>query len=510
MDTILPPPPSPAFRQRCAASLTHPVTLFAVLVLLLNDLAFKALWSNPWTTGKLSDLAWVIFASPLLITLLSPLAGGRELRQRVAFLTAYVGLPALYAAFNTFQPLHDWIMRGFGLLTNGSAGSPLDVTDSLVIPFGLAVALWVWRRSGVERAALRSRLTLIAVGGAAFATVATSPFPVDYGITSIEVDEDGTLIARNHNEAPSLEVDYLSWDGGLTWTVQETNTFVSTLVSTDRVDTPRGSYIIEGRNVLYEPKEGSRGVIYSTPNWNDANVWTQSKSTRFDVRALAAQPYGVVYHEQSRNVIVALGIQGVVVVTPKEQGTPVAVAHYKSGSFTRVGKMVTLLADHHFWFPSVAVALSFTLLALRLSTGKGAYPLGDCTLATVFLSAILSGLLLTIIVGTPAFEALPESHFDILARSSLDLPATGVVYIFCFLACLMARKQLKRWRELSMGIVIISLIFVVVFSAWIQTGMATWFAKLAALVLAGLAVWTLTKLYARNQVDPILPDGHPQ
>ena len=76
MDTTLPPPPRASFRQRCAASLTHPITLFAVLVLLLNDLVLKALWSNPWTTGKLSDLAWVIFASPLLVTLLSPLAGG--------------------------------------------------------------------------------------------------------------------------------------------------------------------------------------------------------------------------------------------------------------------------------------------------------------------------------------------------------------------------------------------------------------------------------------------------
>ena len=510
MDTILPPPPGPTFRQRCAASLTHPVTLFAVLVLLLNDLVLKALWSNPWTTGKLSDLAWVIFASPLLVTLLSPLAGVSVVRQRVVFLTAYVGLPALYAAFNTIQPLHDWILGGFRLLTNGFAGSPLDVTDSLVIPFGLAVALWVWKQSGVERANLRTRLTLFAVGVAVFATIATSPSPVDYGITSIEIGEGGTLMARSHNEAPSLEADYLSSDGGFTWTVQETSTFASALVSADRVDTPRGPYIIEGPNVWYEPKEGSREVIYSTPNWTDANVWIQSKSTRFAVRALATQPYGMVYHEQSRNIIVAMGIQGVAVVTPNGKWAPVAVAHYQSGSFARVGKMMTLLADHSFWLPSLAVALSFTLLALILSTYKSAYPLDFCTLVAVFVSAVLSSLLLIVIVGSPAFEGLPESHFDILARSSLELPVILVVYTFCFLACLMARKQLRRWRVLSMGLAIITLILIVVFSTWIQTGIALWVAKFSALVLSGLAVWALTKLYARGQGNSILRDDQTQ
>ena len=516
MDTTPPPPPRASFRQRCAASLTHPVTLLAVLVLLLNDLVLKALWSNPWTTGKLSDLAWVIFASPLLVILLSPLAGGNTLRQRVAFLTAYVGLPVLYAAFNTFQSLHDWIMGGFGLLTNGSAGSPLDVTDSLVIPFGLAVALWVWRHSGAGLGSLRTRLTLIAVGVAVFATIATSPSPVDYGIRHIEVGEDGTLRARVYYHNASLYVYFLSLDGGQTWTVPEMGSFSSTSVSADRADTPRGSYVIEELDVVAESKDGSREVVYSSPPWSDANVWIQSKVMSLENRGLAAKPYSIIYHEQSGNVILAVGIKGVVIGTPDGRWAPVAVTNYESADFSRLNKMATLLSDPFFWIPSVAVALSFSLLALVLSPYKaegplldeGGGPRLDCRLVTALASAIFSALLLITYVGLLGPVGSEDIFGDLPPEFSLH--ASVFVYMFCFLAYVLGRKQFKRWRVLSMGLAIITLILIVVFSTWIQTGIAHWVAKFSALVLSGLAVWALTKLYARSQGNSILRDAQTQ
>ena len=36
--------PNTGFRQRCASALTHPVTVVALAVLLLNDVLFKSLW----------------------------------------------------------------------------------------------------------------------------------------------------------------------------------------------------------------------------------------------------------------------------------------------------------------------------------------------------------------------------------------------------------------------------------------------------------------------------------
>ena len=109
-----------SFRRRCKSALTHPVTMVALAVLLVNDLVLKALWPHPWTTGKLSDLAWIVFAPSLLVYVLSFAVRGDVRAQRAAFIAAFVGLPLLYATFNTFASLHDLILRGFSLVTGAT------------------------------------------------------------------------------------------------------------------------------------------------------------------------------------------------------------------------------------------------------------------------------------------------------------------------------------------------------------------------------------------------------
>ncbi len=83
------------FRRRVESALTHPATVAALAVLLLNDLLLKAIWPHSWLTGKLSDLAWLIFALPLLAFPLSFAARGSLGARRLAFLAAYAGLPLL-------------------------------------------------------------------------------------------------------------------------------------------------------------------------------------------------------------------------------------------------------------------------------------------------------------------------------------------------------------------------------------------------------------------------------
>ena len=114
-----------AFGRRCEAALVHPATVAALVVLLLNDLVFKSVWPDSWVTGKLSDLAWVVFALPLLAFLLSLVLGKSAIGHRVAFVASYVGLPLLYAAYNTFEPVYYWIIRGLSI-ASGSAGSPQE------------------------------------------------------------------------------------------------------------------------------------------------------------------------------------------------------------------------------------------------------------------------------------------------------------------------------------------------------------------------------------------------
>ena len=202
------------FRRRCASALMHPATLAAVTVLLANDVVFKSLWPDAWATGKLSDLAWMVFAPPLLAFLLSFAAGRHAALQRTAFLAAYVGLPLLYAAFNTFAPVHDGILRGIGLIGGDGPRSPLDPTDSLVIPLAMAAAVWVWRRPSLESENMRTRLAVLAAVIAALASVA-STYDVDWGITQVGKTGSGALGAHASSDLASNDA-YLAYES-LEW-----------------------------------------------------------------------------------------------------------------------------------------------------------------------------------------------------------------------------------------------------------------------------------------------------
>ena len=259
-----------SFRQRCASALTHPATVVALAVLLLNDVVFKSLWPGSWVTGKLSDLAWVVFASPLLAFLLSLVSRGNRAFERTALLVAYVGLPLLYAAFNTFAPVHDWILRGLSLASSGTTGSPLDTTDSLVIPFGLGIALWVWRRRVASTESLRLRLALIVAALATLASIASSPIEPDPGIRYVGTSVDGTAYAGRQSYA-----NFQSTDGGFTWArVDDVPSDITW--GGESVETPRGRYEIRGAEIVLVGADGHSEVVYSARYLQQSgNRWIQ-------------------------------------------------------------------------------------------------------------------------------------------------------------------------------------------------------------------------------------------
>ena len=114
------------FRSHCSSALTHPVTVAALVVLLLNDGCSKSLWPDSWVTGQAERPGVggfriaVAGVRPVAVPEPAPRsAGGRRSSLRT------LGLPALYAAFNTFEPVHDRILWGLSLVAGGTAGSPI-------------------------------------------------------------------------------------------------------------------------------------------------------------------------------------------------------------------------------------------------------------------------------------------------------------------------------------------------------------------------------------------------
>ena len=370
------------FRRQAASALMHPVTLAALGALLVNDLLFKGLWPGTWIPGKLSDLAWMAFAPPALAYILSFAPLGSAWRQRAAFAAAYAGLPLLYVAFNTFQPVHDAILYVLGFVGGDGPRSPLDPTDSLVIPFALVAAVWVWRRPPLEAKSARARLTLLVAVTAIFASVASS-YATNWGIRDVGRTASGTLGAYVSSDFPASGGTYESMDGGLTWTKMSDEYVPLETQEWRELEVKSPSRNVFTIDVAYAQiitsygASGSRDVVYSYENLRSSgNRWMQAlDKIDIEARVIATEPLNLFYDDQSGNLIVAMGIQGVVVVAPDGTSRQVAVGRYSPTDFSFGSKARTFFASLLLWetAPSTGVALlltiSFAALALPTSAG---------------------------------------------------------------------------------------------------------------------------------------------
>ncbi len=481
---------NPSFRRRCESALTHPVTLAALGALLLNDLLFKALWRNPWTTGKLSDLAWVIFASPLLAFLLSLAARGNRTAERAAFAAAYIGLPILYAVFNTFAPVHDAILRALSLAGGTGAGSPLDPTDSLVIPLGLAAAIWVWRREPAGAGSLRTRLGLLTAAVAALASVATSYPDPEVGVTSVEIKADGTT-TYIYNEWRYNE-----------WRKPALDQEEEVVGDSQSAETPRGTYSIEGAYIM-RTRDGRREVAYSAAYLQEAgNINVQTRATQsLGRRWITTEPYAIVYEERTGNVIVAMGLQGVVIGTPDGQWKREAVGKYAPTNFSIIRKALLLL-DWQLWLLALALSLSFTALAMAL-----AFP---TALRLVFAAlAIIPSVASALWFNGVGGSGDPWSVETALGLGLDALMATVTAVISLWpsvitLAMSMPQLMLKYpseirgrlWRVTIAAFAAMHALIALSFLLWAQLGIDFFLANASAVALVAIAAIILAKYLA--------------
>lgn len=150
-----------------AHPLLHPVSLAAIALLVLNDHVLKAAWPGA-LTGKLSDVAGMIFFPLLLAAVAQQLRPSLRLRPTVIACAALTAL--VFASIKVWPLAGDAYRVGLGALQwpfralaaalsgNGVPGlAPValtpDVTDLLAVP-AVLVAVWLTGpgRDGTDRA----------------------------------------------------------------------------------------------------------------------------------------------------------------------------------------------------------------------------------------------------------------------------------------------------------------------------------------------------------------------
>jgi len=246
---------------------------------------------------------------------------------------------------------------------------PLE--SALAIP-----RLWRRRRSATSSARRRSRLGLLVAIIAALASVALTPPPMN-GVDMLGL-EDGAVIAIISADAgPYLDAStfqsYISRDGGMSWSMHDEPLY-ALVDHFQSADTPRGEYVIDELGVA-RVEYGQRELVYSTEYLlGDANEWLQGSDTKnhdwWGSRFLATHPSAILYHPDSGNVIVAMGIQGVAVETPDGRWHRVAVGTLAPTDFSFSAKTRALMKSG--WVVG-GIALALSLSSLAVSAAASAY-----------------------------------------------------------------------------------------------------------------------------------------
>ncbi len=116
----------------------HPVTLLAVLLLVVNDWILKERFGPSFVTGKLSDVAGLIFAPVVLSAAIGLVLRTHLTRRRLYACIVATGLG--FAAVKLSATAAGWMVAALSWWRPASVY--LDRTDLLCLP-ALLVALWI-------------------------------------------------------------------------------------------------------------------------------------------------------------------------------------------------------------------------------------------------------------------------------------------------------------------------------------------------------------------------------
>jgi hypothetical protein len=116
----------------------HPVTLLAVLLLVVNDWILKPRFGPSIVTGKLSDIAGLIFAPVVLSAAIGLVLRKHLTRRRLYLCIAATGI--CFAATKLSYTAAGWLVAALSWWRPASVY--VDHTDLFCLP-ALLVALWI-------------------------------------------------------------------------------------------------------------------------------------------------------------------------------------------------------------------------------------------------------------------------------------------------------------------------------------------------------------------------------
>ncbi len=346
-----------AFR-RAMAALSHPASVAAVVMLLLNDHLLRRAWPS-WWTGKIGDIAWLLFAPFVLAAGLAWLVPRGICRRDSAVGWLALLLTGLgFAAAKTLPLVHATTVAWLARIYHAPVALLIDPSDLLATPALLAG--WViWKRDAGASASVPPGAWLVLVLGA-LATMANSPAP-DPGITCLI--REGTVVLAYGGAWRTG--GYVSSDGGLTW--QETSQdmvceghqepwqFQDPLNQGAKYRVTPGSGIewSEDGGVTWRREVNLSGQEAKHAHYERAhtNVWSRPA------------PSDALVDPVTGNLVAAMGIEGALIRTPDRRWEWVAVGPYRHVEMRRLDQLWLLLWGELWLAANVLLVAVFTVSA---------------------------------------------------------------------------------------------------------------------------------------------------
>ncbi len=250
---------------------------------------------------------------------------------------------------------------------------------------------------------------------AGVAVVATSQAEPDHGTARVWIAEPGILVASGR---PGIEFE--SMDGGFTWRPAVADRSPVEFGSELEVATPRGKYVLRGASVMLEDSRQTTQEVYSTeyPR-GSANEWAQrQQTTHLDrSRVTTTQPVWIVYDEQSENVVLALGSQGLVVGTPDGVWHWVGVDAYQPDDFSARYKSKLPLNYPNLWAMALSLAVTGMCASLWVSDLITSARTGESALTALRLLVAVALVVVTVLIAVRIMGAFgkPESGYSMIS-----------------------------------------------------------------------------------------------
>jgi hypothetical protein len=355
---------NPAF-GRAMAALSHPLSVAGVVTLLLNDHLLRRAWPS-WWSGKIGDVAWLLFAPFVLAAGLAWLLPRGIQHRETAVGGLALWLTGLgFAAAKTLPLVHATTVALLARIYNTPVALLADPSDLLATPALLAG--WViWKRDTGPPAAVPPRAWLVLVL-AALATMANSP-AADSGITCL-IQEGSTVLAYGGAWRTG---GYLSTNGGLTW--QETTQAV----------------VCEGHQEPWQFQDPLNQKAWYRVTPGSGIEWSEEggEAWRREVD-LSGQEARYAYYEREHtwihwkpapsdalvdpgtgNLIAAMGVEGALIRTPDGEWTWAAVGPYRHVEMRRLDQLWLLLWGELWLAVTVLFATLFTVSATLVQRRK--------------------------------------------------------------------------------------------------------------------------------------------